>query len=62
MNFLFLIDIDVNYKPVPVLSLLDDIFRCINLGDSSCVNGGLPGAGRDDGFLTEGNNPGKRSY
>ncbi|CAD7092011.1 unnamed protein product [Hermetia illucens] len=33
--------------------------NCINLGDEGCVNGALPGAGSDSGFLNGGNNPGK---
>ena len=37
-------------------------FKCINLADDSCTNGGLPGAGKDSDFLGGGNSPGKRSY
>lgn len=49
-----------------VLSSFDETWfgsprkRCANLFDEGCANGGINGAGRDEGWLSGGNNPGKR--
>ncbi|XP_046972044.1 uncharacterized protein LOC124538856 [Vanessa cardui] len=34
--------------------------RCVNMWDEGCINGQLPGSGRDDDYINGGFNPGKR--
>ncbi|XP_050355197.1 uncharacterized protein LOC126776595 [Nymphalis io] len=39
---------------------ISDTNRCVNMWDEGCINGQLPGSGRDDDYINGGFNPGKR--
>ncbi|CAH2095729.1 unnamed protein product [Euphydryas editha] len=56
----FALIISIYFTTVFGRSFETDGSRCVNMWDEGCINGQLPGSGRDDDYINGGFNPGKR--